>query len=1435
MKKRFLIFSVLMVFMLSGINLYGQDDDDTLYENDFSHILPCGNTFEEIDADELNRLAPSSCSDVLNQGYGPNCENNDASIPALPSPACGKFRVPIAFRQIAEDDCSGLLSDIDQRLDDEICYLNELFDPLNIEFFECPRPDPICSSDFFDFDATAPDNDDMEIRNENIPGVINIYIANTIISTSGNPAGGYAPLGGNSSNPRMLVGMNQIGSYPAGASACGVTACSGTGHMYPTLAHEMGHFFGLRHTFSNNDLGDDLADNSVCCTESDFTCDTDPDPREITGSGGGTGCNGAPSCTYNGSANDANGAMYPSYMIDNIMSYWSFSCATAFSDFQLRRMYDALLFCNTYLCCTDPTAYLTDMNQQSQSICLNETPPVINGLSNRCFDWYDGPDATATLIASAATDLTAAQVAMVVDNTMPGTYTIYMQDANSYQDPPCRVPIEIEVTAEPGDGTEIGQDNMVELCGNDMVSLTTDATVLGDIQLVGWWITETNPISTSVTDQTSLNTAVSGANIGGTLSNPANTIYASTSGNPTLNYDLGFNCDALDNTKTYYATPMLANSQPAFTEQSCALTITDAQANHYTFNSGAGTGYSTGVQDFSTNAMPPCPINHPGEPTWEINVTINNYTDSNGVPNGSLVVRIRDGSCGSGATQPYSITHNVMAGTMITITQNDVGPYDPITGSPCIVLLDFGGGTSIIDADVEIVQTYPAVSAINFPSPEYNDCLFGTPVQIICNCPACPAVTERDGNMSACTVGSLITDWKTVVEAIDGTGAANTSPDGAIYEDIIYSSTPPTNIASTNPPATEPSYTWDETAAGGPCNNLVQTVYAYVRCDLDDNGFASPLGMDDSYVLAGTYTLTLYPPAQEPTIVRDDDVCNYSIMFECAGDSEGSTTVDGSTEAVGYAGNTMESVEVMTTNGCTQMFMVNKPACTACPSINTVMSGESLICDGDATTDYDAWKASILTANPLDAAQDPNGWGTIEYSSSAAINGTTPPNGLEPDGNHSGISDCAGEIYLMNAYLTCDMGTTDPADDTYTLISTFQQSIYPYPPALTQDLTNACSLEVMDNCVNTTTASIVIEYSTDGGMTWITGTSVPGPTNNGDSADFRAYITNSNGDTPDNDSDGNPDCITTLSISAACFGFNAYDPCVCNNDQTANGAGDGTFLETVVVTGEAGVDLCVGPNSSGILSTVDNSDITATMPAFIENPAGTYTLTFHHLDAVGYTLELYDCTNNEVINAADLNGTNVTMISNNCYYPIIQFAPTTSLCASDPAIDLTATLTNDMPDGATSFNGTFAYTGTGGVTGTQFDPSVGSGTYMVTATYTPANAVGTNTDPNDTVCETSVEVTITVSSPDASFDCPTMPVPRCDGTVALNPTITGGTWSGDAAPFVTNDELDPSTMNAGTYTLIYTITDANNCTDSVTCTFQVTYDCAADGGRFDEE
>lgn len=110
------------------------------------------------------------------------------------------------------------------------------------------------------------------------------------------------------------------------------------------VAHEVGHYFYLFHTFGGSLFGqltEELVDGSNCTTTGDLICDTpaDPYPEVLVD----------PSdCQYNSTFADANGDIYQP-LTDNIMSYYPIPCWENFTNGQITRMQEVAIMDRAYL------------------------------------------------------------------------------------------------------------------------------------------------------------------------------------------------------------------------------------------------------------------------------------------------------------------------------------------------------------------------------------------------------------------------------------------------------------------------------------------------------------------------------------------------------------------------------------------------------------------------------------------------------------------------------------------------------------------------------------------------------------------------------------------------------------------------------------------------------------------------------------------------------------------------------------------------------------------------------------------------------------------------------------------------------------------------------------------------------------------------------
>ncbi|MCP3930271.1 MAG: hypothetical protein GY705_14350 [Bacteroidetes bacterium] len=106
-----------------------------------------------------------------------------------------------------------------------------------------------------------------------------------------------------------------------------------------TIPHQMGHYFGLMHTFEGE--GVELVNGDNCDTEGDLICDTPADPY-VLGEPINNYINVGLGCRFISGKTDANGEYYIPHTA-NIMSYYPDECGRGFSYEQY------LLMANTYL------------------------------------------------------------------------------------------------------------------------------------------------------------------------------------------------------------------------------------------------------------------------------------------------------------------------------------------------------------------------------------------------------------------------------------------------------------------------------------------------------------------------------------------------------------------------------------------------------------------------------------------------------------------------------------------------------------------------------------------------------------------------------------------------------------------------------------------------------------------------------------------------------------------------------------------------------------------------------------------------------------------------------------------------------------------------------------------------------------------------------
>jgi hypothetical protein len=204
--------------------------------------------------------------------------------------------IPIQIHLIVK--ANGTTSLTVSQIRSELDSVNYFYSNSNMFFYECLAPEIIYDDSLFNYEYVTEES--ILLTQHYTNDVINIYFANTA-SVSGTPVCGYSQF-----PPSM--------DYAVVASAC---ATNGS-----TLAHELGHYFGLFHTHGDISQGE-LVDGSNCSSDGDLICDTPADP--ILSSS-----NVSTSCVYTGTAMDANFMPYAPD-VTNIMSYSRKVCRNSFS------------------------------------------------------------------------------------------------------------------------------------------------------------------------------------------------------------------------------------------------------------------------------------------------------------------------------------------------------------------------------------------------------------------------------------------------------------------------------------------------------------------------------------------------------------------------------------------------------------------------------------------------------------------------------------------------------------------------------------------------------------------------------------------------------------------------------------------------------------------------------------------------------------------------------------------------------------------------------------------------------------------------------------------------------------------------------------------------------------------------------------------------
>ncbi|MFN0016278.1 MAG: PKD domain-containing protein, partial [Saprospiraceae bacterium] len=303
------------------------------------------------------------------------------------------------------------------------------------------------------------------------------------------------------------------------------------------------------------------------------------------------------------------------------------------------------------------------------------------------------------------------------------------------------------------------------------------------------------------------------------------------------------------------------------------------------------------------------------------------------------------------------------------------------------------------------------------------------------------------------------------------------------------------------------------------------------------------------------------------------------------------------------------------------------------------------------------------------------------------------------------------------------------------------------------------------------------------------------------------------------------------------------DPCACNNNQTANGAQDGTFNETVSITPTTNAETWTVvafsrlAGSGGLPTGIVVNDL------LTYDPGGFHAINFQHVDDAGYTITVEGPNPTVGTPGNPGQGNQQYTLSNICQYPVIAFDPSLpdNVCLNSTPIPLTVSEEN-------SFAGMSTFTVDGNAD-TQFDPSAlltPPGPYPVVANFNGMFASNISADVNNPAfpgCMTSIMDEIGIySAPTVSCPGPVNLVTSSDdmgdcdmehllnhpdiGTMCATTLEIAFTNGAPAPPYlptdgtVTPNGSDTYAFAAGQTIVTYTATDAAN--NVTVCSFTVT-------------
>lgn len=215
-------------------------------------------------------------------------------------------------------DSMGDLNILESDIAAAVDTLNKYYAPVCMSFNLCE----VLVIDNFQYDNTEDENEWNELKVKYLlENRINVFFVETI-DWDENEECGFADVG-------AIMMMDGPGAILM-KKTCTVDEPK-------SLVHEMGHFFGLLHTF-DTEAGEELVSGDNCEEAGDLICDTPADPYQI-GQAVENYVDVEMGCRFIDGSSDKEGQVYIPH-VGNFMSYYPDTCKCGFTYGQYQRMVD---------------------------------------------------------------------------------------------------------------------------------------------------------------------------------------------------------------------------------------------------------------------------------------------------------------------------------------------------------------------------------------------------------------------------------------------------------------------------------------------------------------------------------------------------------------------------------------------------------------------------------------------------------------------------------------------------------------------------------------------------------------------------------------------------------------------------------------------------------------------------------------------------------------------------------------------------------------------------------------------------------------------------------------------------------------------------------------------------------------------------------------